>query len=127
MIKIICLSYLLILHFSIAGFVSKGGYNYFLGLIPIYNLYILFNLLDIPFYVFFILSLLIVFLPERMFIITALIVFLPFLIGEYYEEKMIYSFCMLIIPYVFYPYVAYYHGIYNCGGDIWNSLKNMLL
>ena len=47
MIKILIIVYITSFYLSLPGFFSKAGYNSLSGLIPIYNLYILFQILEI--------------------------------------------------------------------------------
>ena len=47
MIKILIIVYIISFYLSLPGFFSKAGYNSLSGLIPIYNLYILFQILEI--------------------------------------------------------------------------------
>ena len=44
MIKILIIVYIISFYLSLPGFFSKAGYNSLSGLIPIYNLYILFQI-----------------------------------------------------------------------------------
>ena len=46
MIKILIIVYITSFYLSLPGFFSKAGYNSLSGLIPIYNLYILFQILE---------------------------------------------------------------------------------
>ena len=56
-------------------------------------------------------------LPFRELILTTIIIFLPFFIADAYEGSVKYGIYGLIIPFVIFPYIAYFHGIYQYGGD----------
>ena len=47
MIKILLIAYLVTFYISLPGLFSKAGYSAFKGLIPIYNIYIFLEILDI--------------------------------------------------------------------------------
>ena len=47
MIKILLIAYLVTFYLSLPGLFSKAGYSAYKGLIPIYNIYILFEILNI--------------------------------------------------------------------------------
>ena len=112
MITNLVLLYLIILYLSIPGFLRLAGYKFYYGLIPIVNLYFFFKVLKINPIFLIIYSLLIIFIPYRDFLVTAIFVFLPFIIMDAFEEKLIYSFLTLLVPYFFYPFIAYHHGRY---------------
>ncbi len=113
MIEKITILYLVSLYLSIPGFIKKAGYNPLLGLIPIVNIYCFIRTLDINPIFLIIISLLLIFLPDRAFIVTSIVIFLPFMVVDCFEDKLIYSFLTLVIPFVMYPYIAYIHGIYS--------------
>ena len=46
-IRMIIIAYLVTFYLSLPGFFSKAGYNALKGLIPLYNLYILIEILEI--------------------------------------------------------------------------------
>jgi len=112
MIKIIVIFYLVSLYISIPGLIGKASYNWLLGWIPIINIYLLVKVLDINPILLIVLSLFIIFLPERTFIVTMIVIFLPFLLADCYEDNMIYGLLGLIIPFIIFPYIAYFHGTY---------------
>ena len=113
MINNLVLLYLIILYLSIPGFLSRAGYKFYLGLIPIVNLYYFFKVLKINPVFLIIYSLLIIFIPYRDFLITLLFVFLPFMTMDAFENNLFFSFASLIVPFILYPFVAYIHGRYN--------------
>ena len=117
MIEKITLIYIIILYLSMPGFLGKAGYNLWIGFLPIINIYYFLKVLEINPYLLLILSLGIIFLPARMFLVTLIFVFLPFLIGDCYEEKMIFSFLALLLPFPIYPFIAYFHGEYQYIGE----------
>ena len=47
MIKILLIAYLVTFYLSLPGLFSKAGYSAYKGLIPIYNIYILLEILNI--------------------------------------------------------------------------------
>lgn len=113
MITNLVLLYLIVLYLSIPGFLMRSGYKFYYGLIPIVNLYFFFKVLKINPIFLIIYSLLIIFIPYRDFLVTMLFVFLPFMIMDAFETNLLFSFATLLVPYLFYPFVAYIHGRYN--------------
>ena len=113
MITNLVLLYLIVLYLSIPGFLMRSGYKFYYGLIPIVNLYFFFKVLKINPIFLIIYSLLIIFIPYRDFLVTMLFVFLPFIIMDAFETSLLFSFATLLVPYLFYPFVAYIHGRYN--------------
>lgn len=113
MIKEIIILYVITLYLSIPGFIKMAGYHPLLGLIPIVNIYCLLRTLDVNPIFLILLSLLLIFLPDRVFILTSIVIFLPFMIGDCFEDKMIYSFLALLLPLPILPYIAYIHGSYS--------------
>ena len=113
MIKMIILLYLLSIYISLPGLFSKAGYNALLGLIPIYNIYLLVQLLEINPILLIIISLGLIFLPDRVFVATLIAIFLPFLITDAYDKSIVYGIFSLILPFILIPYVAYLNGTYR--------------
>lgn len=109
--------YLIILFISIPGFLKKAGIKFYYGLIPIVNIYFFFKALRINPILLIIYGLLLIFTPFKDLLATILVVFLPFLIMDAYEDNLIISFISLVVPFITFPVVAYYHGDYNYGGD----------
>ncbi|MBQ8131817.1 MAG: hypothetical protein IJ193_04940 [Bacilli bacterium] len=113
MIAKIVTMYLVSLYISIPGFVKKAGYNPFLGLVPIVNIYLLIRTLKINPIFLMVIALLLIFLPDRAFIVTSIVIFLPFMVVDCFEDNILYSFLSLVLPFIFFPYIAYIHGIYS--------------
>ncbi len=113
MIKGIVILYIITLYLSIPGFIKMAGYRPLLGLIPIVNIYFLLRTLDTNPIFLMLISLLLIFLPDRVFILTSIVIFLPFMIGDCFEDKIIYSVLALVLPFLFFPYIAYIHGSYS--------------
>ena len=86
MIKVLIIIYILSFYLSLPGFFSKAGYNALSGLIPIYNLYILFQILEISPILLIIISLGLIFSPDRSFFGTLIFVFMPFILADAYEK-----------------------------------------
>mgnify|MGYP003306300645 CR=1 FL=1 len=112
MIRIIVIVYLLSIYISIPGLIGKANYNWLLGWIPFVNIYYLLSVLEIKPIFLIIISLLLIFLPDRALIVTMMVVFLPFLIADCYENNVGYGFLGLILPFIVFPYIAYFHGEY---------------
>lgn len=113
MIKVLIIIYILSFYLSLPGFFSKAGYNALSGLIPIYNLYILFQILEISPILLIIISLGLIFLPDRLFFGTLIFVFMPFILADAYDKGKITGLLCFIFPFVFYPILAYFTGAYR--------------
>lgn len=113
MIEKIVAVYILSLYISIPGFIKKAGFNPYLGLIPIVNIYYLIRTLKINPIFLIIISLLIIFLPDRAFIVTTIVIFFPFMVVDCFESNIIYSILALLLPFPIFPYIAYIHGMYS--------------
>lgn len=113
MIKIIIILYLVSVYISLPGLFSKAGYKAILGLIPIVNIYILVQILEINPILQIILSLGLIFLDDRAYIVTLIFLFLPFVIADAYDKNFIYGLLCNIIPFILYPYLAYFNGTYR--------------
>ena len=113
MIKIIVLAYLLSIYLSLPGLFSKAGYNALLGLIPIYNVYLLVQILEISPILLILLSLGLIFLPDRVFIGTLMAIFLPVIISDAYDKPIIYGLFSIILPFILIPIAAYINGTYR--------------
>jgi hypothetical protein len=109
MLVAICLISLLI---SIPGFIKKAGYSFFKGLIPFYNIYLFFSIIEFPPVLLMLLALGLIFLPDRMFIATLLCVLLPFLVNDAFGKGKISSLFTVVLPFVMYPYLGYLSGVY---------------
>lgn len=105
----ICLVSLLI---SIPGFIHKAGYSFFRGLIPGYNIYLFFSILDFSPILLIIFSLGLVFLPDRAFVATLFFAILPFIVCECFGKGKISGFFTLFFPFIMYPFLAYFSGNY---------------
>ncbi len=118
MIRIIIIAYLISLYLSIPALLNKAGYKFFYGLIPFFNIYLFFKVLEINPIFLIIYSILIIIAPFRELFITILVIFLPFMIGDAYETSLKYSFLGLVLPFIIFPYIGYFHGVYQYdGGD----------
>ena len=112
MIKILLIAYLVTFYLSLPGLFSKAGYSAFKGLNPIYNIYILFEILNIKALFVILLGLGLIFLEDRMFIPTFLFTILPFTISDAYDHKLFMGILALVLPFFIYPYIAYFNGTY---------------
>lgn len=99
--------YLIVLYISIPGLLSKAGYNFFLGLIPIYNVYLLLKVLEIPLSIIITLVLGLIFLNNNVYVLTLIFIFLPFILADAYSKGKILSIIGLILPIIVFPYLAY--------------------
>jgi hypothetical protein len=99
--------YLIVLYISIPGLLNKAGYNFFLGLIPIYNVYLLFRVLEIPLSIIITLLLGLIFLNNNVYVLTLIFVFLPFILADAYSKGKVISIVGLILPMIVFPYLAY--------------------
>lgn len=107
---VICLVSLLI---AIPGFINKAGYSFLEGLIPIYNLYLFFTILELSPLVLILLALGLIFLPDRAFIITLICIILPFIVCDAYGKGKVTAVLTLILPFIMYPLIAYFTGTYE--------------
>lgn len=112
MLKILIIAYLVTFYLSLPGLFSKAGYSAYKGLIPIYNIYILMEILNINSLFLILLSLGLIFLEDRMYIITFLFVFMPFMIADAYDKKFFMGLLGLILPFLVIPYIAYFNSTY---------------
>ncbi len=112
MVKIFLIAYFVAFYLSLPGFFSKAGYSAFKGLIPIYNIYIFFEILDIKPLFLMLLGLGLIFLEDRMFIMTFLFVIMPFAIADAYDKKLLTGIIGLFLPFIIFPYIAYMNGTY---------------
>lgn len=112
MLKIIIIAYLVSFYLSLPGLFSKAGYSSLTGLIPIYNIYVLVQILEISPILLMIISLGLIFLPQRIAIVTLIFLFLPFLIADAYDKKIIFGLLGCILPFIIYPMIAYCTGTY---------------
>ena len=112
MVKLIVIIYVLSIYISLPGLLSKAGYNALYGLIPIYNIFILVQILEIHPILLMILSLGLIFLPDRVFIGTMIGIFIPFIIADAYDKNILYGILCFILPFIFLPIIAYMNGTY---------------
>jgi hypothetical protein len=117
MINTVVIVYLVALYLSIPGFLRKAGIKFYYGLIPIINIYFLCKALNMNPLFMIIYGALLTFTPFKDLLVTALVIFLPFMIMDAYEDNILYSFAALILPFVLFPLVAYFHGTYQYGGE----------
>lgn len=106
---LICLVSLLI---AVPGFVYKAGYSRGQSFIPFYNLYLFFSAIEFPAILLLILALGIIFLPFRSLVATLLFVLLPFMVSDAYGKGKITGFLTLILPFIMYPVLGYFLGVY---------------
>lgn len=112
LVKILLIAYLATFYLSLPGLFSKAGYSAYKGLIPIYNIYILIEILNIKPLFLMLLGLGLIFLEDRMYIITFLFVFMPFMIADAYDKKFFTGLLALILPFFVIPYIAYFNSTY---------------
>lgn len=112
MIKILLIAYLITFYLSLPGLFSKAGYSAYKGLIPIYNLYILFEILNIKPLFILLMGIGLIILEDRMFIITFLFTIMPFTIADAYDKKLLTGILGLCLPFIVFPYIAYINGTY---------------
>lgn len=105
----ICLLSLLI---ALPGFINKAGYSFYKGLIPGYNLYLFFTLLEFSPILLGLLGLGMVFLPDRAFVATFLFVLLPFMVSDAYGRGKLFGLLILVLPFIMYPLLGYFLGTY---------------
>lgn len=103
---------LIVIYFSIPGYLMKAGHSFFKGLIPIYNIVQLFKVLEINLGLFMII-LGFVFIPySSAFTLTLLYIFIPFIICHAYGRPIVLGLLGIIFPFIFYPLMAYILGTY---------------
>lgn len=103
---------LIVIYCSIPGYLMKAGYSLLKGLIPVYNVFTLFKVLEINLGLLFIIAGFIVIPYSREFTLTLLYIFLPFIICHAYGKPVILGLVGIIFPFVFYPVMAYILGTY---------------
>lgn len=94
-------------YLSLCGFLSRAGYPFWKGLIPIYNLSLLFVELNFKPIFLIIIGLLLIFLPDGMIIATMIYIFMPFIISYAYGKGFIVGLLTLIFPFAMYPLLAF--------------------
>ena len=109
LLVVICL---ISLYIALPGFISKAGYSFWKGLIPGYNIYLFFTLIEFSPILLLILALGLIFLPDRAFVITLLCVLLPFMVSDAYGKGKLTGFLTLILPFIMYPLIGYFIGTY---------------
>ena len=124
MLVAICLISLLV---AMPGFIKKAGYKFIDGLIPGYNIYLFFTILEFPPILLIILALGLIFLPDRMFVATLFCALFPFLINDAYGKGKFSSLLTLFLPFIMYPYLGYFNGIYCYNYTISTILFNIFL
>ena len=115
--KIFLIATIVAFYISIPGYIQTAGYDFYKGLIPFYNLYLLIKSLEIPPIILIIFSLLIIISNDRMFFYTTIYIFTPFLIGDAYHKNIILPFICLILPFIMYPIMAYTQKEYIYEGE----------
>ena len=103
---------LIVIYFSIPGYLMKAGYSFFKGLLPIYNIIQLFKVLEINIGLLMILIGFILIPYSRVFTLTLLYIFGPFIICHAYGKPVILGIVGVVFPFVFYPLMAYILGVY---------------
>ena len=109
----IALIYFICFYLSLPDFFNKAGYKSYLGLIPIYNIYLLCLILKIHPLLLAGLGLSLIFFPDRMLVATTIIVFLPFVIADAFSINMKMGILTALIPFIMYTVLAYIKGYYN--------------
>ncbi len=132
MINIYIYVSILVIYLSICGLLKKAGYNWYLGLIPIYNLVLLFKVLEIHPIIIFVIGILLIVLEDRLFIFITCLMILPFIISDAYGENILIGLGILFLPIIFLPLLAFKLGIYdyNSGSELFtkdNKLVNSIL
>ena len=117
MIKLIVIIYLITFYISLPGLLSKAGYKFYYGLIPIVNIYFLFKALKINPVLLIVFSILMIICPFRELFATMFIIFLPFMISDAYNPNLLYAFLGLLIPFIIFPLIGYINGVYQYGGE----------
>lgn len=112
MIEIIVSLYFISILISLPGLFSKAGYSAYKAFIPIYNLYILIQILDIKPLFLILIALGLIFLEDRVAIATGLCIFLPFNIADAYDKKFIIGLLGFFLPFIIIPYIGYFSGTY---------------
>lgn len=98
---------------AIPGFVYKAGYTRVQSLIPFYNLYLFFVCIEFPVYLLVLFALGLIILPDRAFVATLLFILLPFMISDAFGKGKLNGFITLILPFIMYPLLGYFTGIYT--------------
>ncbi len=111
---------LIVIYCSIPGFLMKAGHSFLMGLIPIYNIVQFFKVLEINLGLLFII-IGFIFIPYSCaFTLTLLYIFVPFIVCHAYGRPVILGLFGIVLPFVFYPLMAYIVGtyIYDTGVEL---------
>ncbi len=111
--KILIIVTALLIYLSIPGLLSKAGYSTIKGLIPGYNVYLLFNVLGIEIYLFIALVILIIIPITRIITLTFIYVYIPFYIADSYGKNCLFGILGIILPFLYYPLFGYFIGNYT--------------
>lgn len=112
MIEIIVALYFISILISLPGLFSKAGYSAYKAFIPIYNLYILIQILDIKPMFLILIALGLIFLEDRVAIATGLCIFLPFNVADAYDKNALVGLLGFCLPFIIFPYIGYFSGTY---------------
>lgn len=112
MIDIIVAVYFGSIFLSLPGLFSKAGYSAYKAFIPIYNLYILVQILDIKPIFILLIALALIFLEDRVAVATGICIFLPFMIADAYDKNFIIGILGFCLPFLIFPYIGYFSGVY---------------
>lgn len=112
MLKTIFILSVIALYVSLPGFFNKAGYNSFKGLIPIYNIYILMDIIKINPIILLIIGVGLI-TPIRILFATVITIFIPFIISDAYDKNILIGILTLLIPFIMYPLIAYKIGVYR--------------
>lgn len=111
----------LIVLISYLGIFIKTERKIWEALVPGYNIYILFKILDLHIFLFISLIILILIPITSKFFILLIVVNLPFIISDAFGYKLFYGFLILLFPIFFLPYVVfkgtYIYSEYKSGKD----------
>ena len=112
MIGIIVIIYFVSILISLPGLFSKAGYSFYKAFIPIYNLYILIQILDIKPIFLMLVAIALIFLNDRVAVATGICIFLPFMIADAYNKNFFIGLLGFILPFFIFPYIGYFSGTY---------------
>ena len=103
---------IIIIYLSIPGFLVKAGKPFYMGLIPIYNIYLFYKVIDVELGLLLILIGLSIIPYTSSFVLTMVYIFTPFIVCHAYSKNLLFGILGVIFPFVFYPLVGYFLGTY---------------
>jgi hypothetical protein len=116
--------HILILFISFIIYFLKSHRKIWESLIPGYNIYIFFKLLDIPLAILIMLGIFIIIPITRLFFTCLTIIYIPFILADSLGLSKKYALLSLVFPIIFVPFMIY-KGSYVYDDSIIASEENL--